>query len=267
MPRHFSLGCSRDARTVRITRLWLATFRWVAPDGRLWAGFDWRQRAPALLVALPSDLERAGFDWPTLLGKRGSAWRRTSGTAARCPALLVASPSCLQRCSAVTVRVSAAAPAEAVCASGAPLFAGRPLTWLPARPQSVVLGAMGDRRAPSGRSSMTAPASTRATTRSQSRSVRSLTASDMKYSASPWVSNLATSVPAAMPVLSGAVRKRTTNCIIPSSYLPPLGELPCVQHSRPIACVSGVHFGTATGAWTHLCFLFRRLRLELKEKR
>src|SRR6185437_6101541 len=26
---------------------------------------------------------------------RGSAWRRTSGTAARCPALLVASPSCL----------------------------------------------------------------------------------------------------------------------------------------------------------------------------
>ncbi|HVA64126.1 MAG TPA: hypothetical protein VNF74_10410, partial [Terriglobales bacterium] len=37
---------------------WLATFRWVAPAGRLWAGFDWRQRAPALLVALPSCLER-----------------------------------------------------------------------------------------------------------------------------------------------------------------------------------------------------------------
>ena len=41
---------------------WLATFRLVAPAGRLRAGSD---------------------------------WRRTSGTAARCPALLVASPSCL----------------------------------------------------------------------------------------------------------------------------------------------------------------------------
>jgi hypothetical protein len=52
--RHFSLGRSRDARTVSIARL------------------------------------RAGFDWPAPLGLRGSAWRRTSGTAARCPALLVA---------------------------------------------------------------------------------------------------------------------------------------------------------------------------------
>ncbi|HVB40801.1 MAG TPA: YoaK family protein [Terriglobales bacterium] len=42
------------------TSQWLATFRWVAPDGRLWAGFDWRQRAPALLVALPSCLDMTG---------------------------------------------------------------------------------------------------------------------------------------------------------------------------------------------------------------
>ena len=32
--------------------------RWAAPDGRLWAGFNWRQRAPALLVALSSCLDR-----------------------------------------------------------------------------------------------------------------------------------------------------------------------------------------------------------------
>ena len=37
-------------------RRWLATFRWVAPAGRLWAGSDWRQGRPALLVASPSCL-------------------------------------------------------------------------------------------------------------------------------------------------------------------------------------------------------------------
>ena len=58
--RHFSLGRSRDARTVSITRLV--------------AGFDRRQRAPALLVALPSCLEltpsargRPGVDPPPVL--------------------------------------------------------------------------------------------------------------------------------------------------------------------------------------------------------
>jgi len=56
-------NCSDHPAHLRIAQaadraLWLATFRWVAPDGRLWAGFDWRQRVPALLVALPSCLDQ-----------------------------------------------------------------------------------------------------------------------------------------------------------------------------------------------------------------
>ena len=82
-----------------VTGTWLATFCWVAPVGRLWAGFDW-----------PTPLGLRGSAWPTPLGLRGSAWRRTSGSAARCPALLVASPSCLHGVAMIMAKWEACPP-------------------------------------------------------------------------------------------------------------------------------------------------------------
>ena len=75
-----SATSSRNCSQLKPGVKWLATFRWVAPGGRLRAGFDWRQGRAALLVASPSCL-RLG---PALQSWVYSRLSRSPASAAHC---------------------------------------------------------------------------------------------------------------------------------------------------------------------------------------